>query len=158
LRPFFSHLDKPSGPKQLAFGNRFATVLDSHPTCSASTEFPRSTWSARGGSHQAQNRPVAQQAAANPLRWEDVVAKSACVFFQNGNRNPRRALGGFDTFILRSGRAQALSNANCSYPCGPSAAGVQRPDDINRSTVCLGRPRSTFYAVRALDPAKRRPH
>jgi hypothetical protein len=38
-------------------------------------------------------RPVAQQPAANPLPYGNAVAKSGCVFFRNGNRNPQRAPG-----------------------------------------------------------------
>src|SRR5689334_20997044 len=37
------------------------------------------------------SRPVAQPTAANPLPWDNVVAKSGCVLSENGNSNAQRA-------------------------------------------------------------------
>jgi hypothetical protein len=61
------------------------------------------------------HRPVSQQTGANSLPYDDVVAKSGCAFFWNGNTNPQRAPGVELPLILRSGRAQALSNARVRY-------------------------------------------
>lgn len=75
----------------------------------------------------AQFRPVAQQPAANSPSLGERRCEIRVLFFSEWQQESTTSAGGFDTLILRSGRARALSNAKCSYPCVPSDVGVKRP-------------------------------
>jgi hypothetical protein len=92
----FQHSAKKRMPSKVVIANATLSVIDigcrlrnTPPAGSHQRAHPHVAQKV----HHARIRPVSQQATTIPLGWENVVAKSGCVFFRNGNSNPQRAPG-----------------------------------------------------------------